>query len=145
MPGESEGLPEIGSTLRGTKAGVSIGDCSAHGCSKKIIVEKRRKNTEKMHRSIQNSGVGVEHVLHRKDRGCRRGSQAKSGLRARVGGAEKHLTRRWNCLFVVVVVGDDAVAATGEHVVLLVRCGNSILVVAVGCSMVDVEWLPQKK
>jgi hypothetical protein len=35
---------------------------------------------------------------------------------------------------VVVVVGDDAVAATGEHVVLLVRCGNSILVVAVGCS-----------
>ena len=46
---------------------------------------------------------------------------------------------------VVVVVGDDAVAATGEHVVLLVRCGNSILVVAVGCSMVDVEWLPQKK
>ena len=52
-----------------------------------------------MRRSIQNSGVGVEHVLHRNDRGCRRGSQAKSGLRARVGGAEKHLTRRWNCLF----------------------------------------------
>ena len=25
----------------------------------------------------------------------------------------------------VVVVGDDAVAATGEHVALLVRCGNS--------------------
>ena len=91
----------------------------------KKIVEKRRKNTEKMHRSIQNSGVGAEHVLHRKDRGCRRGSQAKSGLRARVGGAEKHLTRRWNCLFCVVVVGGSAIAATGERVVLLVRCGNS--------------------
>jgi len=39
---------------------------------------------------------------------------------------------------VVVVVGDDAVAATGEHVVLLVRCGNSMLVQVTVVVVVDV-------
>ena len=38
----------------------------------------------------------------------------------------------------VVVVGDDAVAATGERVVLLVRCGNSMLVQVTVVVVVDV-------